>query len=173
MAYFNNLPEIFYNFPVGDSEKVFVVRDITANVRFIKEVLTTVTLYDEYDIVDGETPEIVSQKLYGSPGYHWVIMLANERYDYLKDWVLPYDRLVQYCEDKYGVDNIYYIHHYEDENQYVVNEDYPLATPIDNITYESRLNEDKRRIKVISQTMINTLSNQFSKLMNPTKVFSQ
>jgi hypothetical protein len=167
MAYFNNLPEILYNFPVAGTEKVILVRDVTANVRVIKQVLENVTLYDEYDVGDGETPEIVSQKIYGNPEFHWVIMMINERYDYVKDWVLTYETLLQYCKDKYGVDNIYQIHHYEDENGYVVNDDYPLATPIDNITYETKLNEDKRRIKLLSQTLIQTLSNEFVKLMNP------
>lgn len=167
MAYFNNLPEILYNFPVGGTEKIILVRDVTANVRVLKSILENVTLYDEYDVGDGETPEIVSQKIYGNPGFHWAIMILNERYDYIKDWVLPYNTLIQYCKDKYGEDNIYEIHHYEDENGYVVNDDYPLATPIDNITYESSLNEDKRRIKLLSQTLIQTLSNELTKLMNP------
>jgi hypothetical protein len=167
MSYFNYLPEIFYNFPIGDGEKVVVVRDITANVRVFKKVLDNVTLYDEYDIVDGETPEIVSEKLYGTPDFHWALMIFNERYDYIKDWVLPYDRLVQYSKDKYGNDNIYQIHHYEDENGYVVNDDYPLATPIDNITYEEGINEEKRRLKVVSKAIIQQMMNEFQKLMNP------
>ena len=102
MSYFDKLPEIFYNFPIGGSERMVIVRDITANVRIYKTVLDNITLYDEYDIVDGETPELVSNKLYGSPQYHWAIMIANQRYDYLNDWPLPYDRLVQYCIDKYN-----------------------------------------------------------------------
>lgn len=165
MSYFDKLPEIFYNFPIGGSERMVIVRDITANVRIYKTVLDNITLYDEYDIVDGETPELVSNKLYGSPQYHWAIMIANQRYDYLNDWPLPYDRLVQYCIDKYGEGNIYDIHHYEDENGYVVNDDYPSATPIDNITYESAINESKRRIKIVSLTIIQQMTDEFVKLM--------
>jgi hypothetical protein len=167
MAYFDKLPEMFYNFPVGDTEKVFVVRDITANVRILKRVLDNVTLFDEYDIVDGETPEIVSEKIYNTPDFHWAIMIANQRFDYLNDWPMTYDRLQQYCIDKYGEGEIYHIHHYEDENGYVVNDDYPLATPIDNITYEEGINESKRRIKIVSKSIIQQMVNEFSKLMNP------
>jgi len=169
MAYFQNLPEILYNFRVGSQgeEKVFVVRDITANIRVIKNVLENVTLYDEYDIIDGETPEIVSEQVYDTPDLHWAIMIANNRFDYLNDWVLPYDRLQQYCIDKYGGESqIYSIHHYEDENGYVVNSDYPLATPVDNITYEERMNESKRRIKIISKSIVQQMLNEFYNLMN-------
>jgi hypothetical protein len=167
MAYFNKLPEMLYNFQIGDKERMVIVRDITANVRIVKAVLDSITLYDEYDVVDGETPEIVSEKIYGSPEYHWAIMIANLRFDYLNDWVMPYDRLVQYCTDKYGEGETGSIHHYEDENGYVVNDDYPLATPIDNITYESRINESKRRIKIVSKPIIQQMVNEFDTLMNP------
>jgi hypothetical protein len=167
MSYFNKLPEMLYNFPIGDGEKVVIVRDITANVRIIKSVLENVTLYDEYDVGDGETPELVSEKVYGSPLYHWALMIVNQRYDYINDWPLTYDRLEQYCKDKYGEDNIYQIHHYEDENGYIVNDDYPSAIPIDNITYEGDINESKRRIKIVSKSIIEQMMNEFTKLMNP------
>lgn len=165
MSYFNNLPEIYYNFIVNGDDKMFVVRDITANVRPLKNTLDNITLYDLYDIIDGETPEIISNKFYGSPKYHWAIMIANQRYDYLKDWPLPYDRLVQYCSDKYGENDIYSTHHYEDENGFVVNSDYPSATPIDNITYESKINETKRTIKLVSLQIIQQMSSEFERLM--------
>ena len=165
MSYFNNLPEIYYNFIVNGDDKMFIVRDITANVRPLKNTLDNVTLYDLYDIIDGETPEIISNKFYGSPKYHWAIMMANQRYDYLNDWPLPYDRLVQYCSDKYGENDIYATHHYEDENGFVVNSDYPSATPIDNITYESKINESKRTIKLVSLQIIQQMNLEFERLM--------
>ena len=150
---------------VNGDDKMFIVRDITANVRPLKNTLDNITLYDLYDIIDGETPEIVSNKFYGSPNYHWAIMMANQRYDYLNDWPLPYDRLVQYCIDKYGDGNIYDTHHYEDEVGFVVNSDYPSATPIDNITYEERINESKRSIKLVSLQIIQQMNSEFERLM--------
>lgn len=167
MAYFNKFPEMLYNFPFKGSERMVVVRDITANVRIVKGILDAITIYDEYDIVDGETPEIVSEKIYGNPEYHWVIMIANLKFDYLNDWPLPYDRLIEYCNDKYGDGELYSTHHYEDENGYVVNDDYPSATPIDNVTHEGRINESKRRIKLVSREVIQTMTNDFTRLMNP------
>jgi hypothetical protein len=165
MSYFNKLPEIYYNFILNGTEKLFIVRDITANVRPLKNTLDNITVYDLYDIVDGETPEIISHRFYGSPKYHWAIMIANQRYDYLNEWPLPYDRLVQYCVDKYGDGNIYDTHHYEDENGFVVNSDYSAATPIDNITYEDRINESKRTIKLVSLQIVQQMSSEFERLM--------
>lgn len=164
MAYFNKLPNIYYNFTVKGKDTLFILRDITVNFRVLQQVLNNVTVYDLYNIVDGETPELVSEKVYGNPNYHWVIMLANQRFDYLGDWVMPYDRLEQYCIDKYGADQIYETHHYEDADGFVVNSDYPLATPISNIDYESKINESKRTLKIISKTLIQQLTDELTKL---------
>jgi len=164
MSYFYRLPELFYNFPIKGRDTLFILRDITVNFRILKDALDNVVIYEEYDVVDGETPEIVSQKLYGTPRYHWVIMMANERYDYIKDWVLPYDRLEQYCKDKYGDEEVFSTHHYEDSDGYVVDSDTALATPISNLDYESKINESKRRIKVISLSVIQALIQQYTSL---------
>lgn len=164
MAYFNKLPNIYYNFTVKGKDTLFILRDITVNFRVLQQVLNNVAVYDLYNIVDGETPELVSEKVYGNPNYHWVIMLANQRFDYLGDWVMPYDRLEQYCIDKYGAEQIYETHHYEDADGFVVNSDYPLATPISNIDYESKINESKRTLKIISKTLIQQLTDELTKL---------
>ena len=85
--YFSNFPKIYYDFPQDDSSTVLqVLTDITANVRVRKQVLENITIYDEYDIQDGETPEIIAEKAYGNAELHWLIMLVNQRYDYLKDF---------------------------------------------------------------------------------------
>lgn len=163
--YFNKIPEILYNFRVGDKEPIFIVKDITTNVRVVKEILENITLYDEYDIKDGETPEIISNKLYGSPLYHWAIMIVNEKYDYIADFPQTYDRLEQFCKDKYGADAIYDIHHYEDSEGYIINSDTPGAVSVSNIGYEETVNESKRRIKIVDKTILQQILNEFDQLV--------
>ena len=85
--YFKEFPQFLYDFKYNPREtRTSIVTDITRNVRFRKEVLENIEVYDEYDIVDGETPEIIAEKIYGNPEYHWIIMLANGYYDYLTDF---------------------------------------------------------------------------------------
>ena len=136
--------------------KAIILTDITRNIRFRRDVLANITVYDYYDIVEGETPEIVAEKIYGNPMYHWIIMLVNERYDYLSDWPLTQANLDQYVIDKYG-DTANDIHHYENAKRVIVSYDYPLATPITNAGYEEEVNESKRRIKIISKDLISTI----------------
>lgn len=114
MTYFSNLPTIFYDFNIGGDNEVKIIRDISANVRFNPSVLSNITTYEEYDVCDNETPEIVSEKLYGTPMYHWVIMLLNERFDYINDWPLSSTQLQSYVVAKYGAGNELSPHHYVD-----------------------------------------------------------
>lgn len=115
--YFNNFPKIFYDFPQdATSTNLQILTDITTNVRIKKEILENITIYDEYDIQEGETPEIIAEKVYGNPELHWVIMLANQRYDYLEDFPMTSRELEQLAIEKYGADHLNDIHHYERDN---------------------------------------------------------
>lgn len=113
--YFNNFPKIYYDFPVKENQdnSLFILTDITNNVRIRKEVLENVTLYDEYDILDGETPEMIAEKIYGNAEYHWIIMLVNQRYDYLRDFPMSVNELYEYVDDTYGEEGKNDVHHYE------------------------------------------------------------
>lgn len=106
--YFERFPKIYYDYEIGKNTDIKIVTDITRNVRVIKDVLSNITLYDEYDIKEGETPEIIADKFYGSPLYHWVVMLTNERYDYVNDFPLPYAELEKHIKEKYGSRTVYF-----------------------------------------------------------------
>jgi hypothetical protein len=98
-----------------------ILRDLSINIRFQKELLSNITLYDEYDIKDGETPDIISERIYGTPLYHWAIMLMNDKFDYTNDWPLSSNQLQSYITDNYGWDNKDNIHHYIDSNGLQIN----------------------------------------------------
>jgi hypothetical protein len=261
--YFDKFPKIYYDFIVGSNQELKVVTDITRNVRIIKDILSNVTLYDEYDIKEGETPEIIADKFYGSSEYHWVVMLTNERYDYINDFPLPYAELEKHITEVYGsrqvtiesdnplvvniennlftipnhgfnttdiityssnggtniggifngrrykvikvtndqfklaenrlnalnnepidltsygtgthslqISNQYKTHHFEDADGNIVNENYINVNgiaeevyPVSNYEYEERLNESKRRIKLISPTLLPIVLKNFEDLV--------
>lgn len=163
--YFKNFPTFLYDYDINGSTQYKLVKDITQNVRLRKELLSNVTLYDEYDFRDGDTPEIIAEKVYGSPLYHWVIMLVNEKYDYVNDFPLPIYELEKHVTDKYGAGNEYDTHHYVDTNGFIVHSSYPGATSVSNYDYESDVNESKRRIKLISPSLLNTILKNFKDLI--------
>jgi len=100
--YFSKFPQFLYDFNYGNRIKTSIVKDITRNVRLRKDILQNITLFDEYDIIDGETPEIISEKFYGTAEYHWVVMLCNGKYDYRADFPVAEDVLVKHIADTYN-----------------------------------------------------------------------
>lgn len=163
--YFKDIPTILYDFDIKKTKNFKIVKDITHNVRVRKELLSNISLYDEYDIRDGETPEIIAHKIYGNSEYHWIIMLANDRYDYINDFPLSAYNLEQHIIQKYGIPGAYDTHHYIDSNGYVVDSSNPDATSVSNYQYEDELNETKRRIKIISPELLNTILKNYKDLL--------
>lgn len=161
--YFDNFPTFLYDFEINGKTEYKLIKDITQNVRFRKEILSSVTLYDEYDIREGETPEIIAEKVYGSPLYHWVIMLCNDKYNYVDDFPLPTYQLEKHITDKYGAGNEYDTHHYIDNKGFIV--DSTQGTSVSNYKYETELNESKRRIKLISPSLLNNILKNFKDLI--------
>lgn len=132
--YFRSFPKIFYDFNVGAEEnRLQILTDVTKNVRVRKQILENITLYDEYDMMEGETPEIVAEKFYGNPELHWIIMLINQRYDYLEDFPMSSLELEEYIDEKYGEGNRFNIHHYE-KNGLVVEGMVTLKVPLNTVS---------------------------------------
>lgn len=162
--YFSNIPNIYYTFNINGVEQLKILKDVTVNVRFLSESLQNLTVYDEYDIVDGDTAESISAKVYGNSLYHWVIMLVNGKIDYREDFPVTYDVLLRNTASIYGQSNVYGIHHYENAHSYVVDSSYVGALEVTNFQYEERLNESKRRIKLISKPLLETVVKQYSQM---------
>lgn len=116
--YFKNFPLAYYSL-YDDLSNVKVVTNITARVKLSDEVKNNLSLFDEYDVKDGDTPEIVADKFYKNPELHWIILHTNEILDARFDWPLTAENLKKYSEGKYT--NINAVHHYEDTNGGYVN----------------------------------------------------
>ena len=153
-----------YDFEItpGKERVTYAITDITRNIRFRRDVLANISVYDTYNIVSGETPEILAERFYGDSNLHWVIMLANQRYDYRNDWLMDTPALEKYITEKY--DDPYAIHHYE-ANNLIVSYDYPNAQPVTNWEYEDSINESKRTIKVVSPELLNIVLKNFEDLI--------
>lgn len=168
--YFKRFPKMLYDFEYhyddnlrADERTAKRVTDITANIRFRRDVLSNISIYDEYDVKEGETPEIIAEKFYGSSQYHWIIMLANDRFDYRSDFPLTQIAFEDYIADKY--EDPEGIHHYEDANGVWVDSDATGAVSVSNRVYEDKVNESKRRIKIPSSQLIAKILKDFKNEM--------
>jgi hypothetical protein len=115
--YFKSFPYTLYS--LDDISTVQVVTNITNRVSLSDEVKTNLSLYDEYDIRDGDTPEMVADRFYSNPELHWLILHYNEIIDPRFDWPLDTNNLNRQVASKYT--NVNGIHHYEDANGNYVN----------------------------------------------------
>lgn len=121
--YFNNFPTLQYEFSgIGEdkSNKSALIKDITTNIRFKKAFIEALPLVQTYKIRDGDTPEIISEKLYGNSKYHWILMLLNQRYDYIDDFPIAGKELEILVNNKYGSARNR-IHHFTDSSGDIVN----------------------------------------------------
>tara|TARA_R110000868_G_scaffold12505_3_gene59738 strand:+ start:1646 stop:2335 length:690 start_codon:yes stop_codon:yes gene_type:complete len=115
--YFQNFPYTYYS--LDNTRTVQVVTDITNRAVISDEVKTNLGLYDEYDIKDGETPELVADRFYNNPELHWIVLQYNDIIDPRFDWPLDTNNLTRYVTGKYY--SLNGIHHYEDANLAITN----------------------------------------------------
>lgn len=134
-----------------------LIRDISRRSYIPNRYKDRIDLFYLYDVKDGDTPESVSFQAYGTTDYHWVIMFMNDIIDPFHDWPMTDSELEQYVTNTYGDPNA--IHHYE-LNGVVVESTTPGAAPISNLDYERRLNDAKRRIKILKPQYLDGLEEE-------------
>ena len=108
--YFKSFPYTLYS--LDNTTTVQVITDITNRITLSEEVKTNLALFDEYDVKDGETPELVADRFYNNPELHWIVLHYNEIIDPRFDWPLDTNNLNRYVAGKYT--NVNAVHHYED-----------------------------------------------------------
>ena len=168
--YFKEFPKFLYNFKVNGKDKAVIVKDITQNVRIRKEILANVTLYDEYDIKDGETPEYIASEFYGDPLLHWIVLLANNITDRYEDWPMSVAQFEDYVHGKYS--NVNATHHYEfsqtsgDTTKVIeIPNDAANTIPVGAVTitnyeYEELLQEQKRKIRLVKPEFVGQIKQE-------------
>lgn len=73
---FENFRYVPYRF--GNSKTFTFVQDLTVYVDLVDQLKDNVSFYRKYTILDGDRPDNLSQKLYGTPHYAWMFFLMND-----------------------------------------------------------------------------------------------
>ena len=115
--YFQKFPYTFYT--LDDRKTTQLIQNILIRNKINDEVKNSFVLYDEYDVRDGDTPEILAYKFYGDSNLHWLILHMNEILDPRFDWPLDTRKFQDYLNSKYP--DINGIDHYEDSNENPIN----------------------------------------------------
>lgn len=99
--YFKHFNKIIYN-QDADSSSVDVLTNLSTKISFMNQYIDNTSLYYYYSIEDGETPEILAYKLYGSVEKHWILLMFNNILDPQYDWPMEQRNLGAYIENKYS-----------------------------------------------------------------------
>jgi len=163
-------PNIYYD--SKGNGKFTIMKDILSRVKVIAKIKENILGFDYYDVQDGETPEMIAHRYYGDVNLHWTILVANNIVDYYEDWPMSVQRFEEFVKEKY--ENPQAIHHYEiaqTSGDTTVTIDVGMnttdysGTPISNYTYEDRLQEKKRQIRLIGTRYINDFVKEFERKM--------
>ena len=179
MGYFQELPNILHPslFPSRNKvESTIVVKNLFKRSKLRTDVDQAITAFNYFDIKEGMRPDMVAQELYDNPELDWVVLTSNNITNIRNEWPLSHNDLHEYMLEKYGSDaNIAKVHHFEtreilDEYKRVV---IPAGLEVDanftfkymnftnsivnvnpvsaitNYQYEVKLNDEKRRIKIL------------------------
>lgn len=91
--YFNKFPVNYYNNVLS--------LDITRRVNFIEKNLSDPYIFLPYTVKEDEKPEDIAYFYYGSVGYTWLVLLANNITDPYIDWPLRNEDFMRYLMMKY------------------------------------------------------------------------
>ena len=100
MSFFRQFPKVNYYF--SDVGFDTLVTDIFRFVQADLPAISDSTTYQYYQIQDGDRPDVVSNKLYGTPDYYWTFFLCNETLKTgLTGWPMNQNQFNKYISTEY------------------------------------------------------------------------
>jgi len=196
MSYFRELPNISYVSLLPNqnrSDERIEVKNLFKRAKLRTDVDQSVTSFDYYLIQDNERPDIVAEKVYDNVEFDWVILVTNNITSIRNQWPLSNNELYNYCLEKYGSDaNVMATHHFETketkdqygrillEGKLIVDQNFTFtytkddntsetispAQSVSNYDYEQRLNEDKRKIRILKPALLSAFITDFRNIMS-------
>jgi hypothetical protein len=196
MGYFQELPNILHPslFPSRNKvESTIVVKNLFKRSKLRSDVDQAITAFNYFDIKEGMRPDMVAQELYDNPELDWVVLTSNNITNIRNEWPLSHNDLQEYMLEKYGSDaNIAKVHHFEtreilDEFSRVVmpaglqvDETFTFkyknstnsilnvnpVSAITNYQYEVKLNDQKRRIRILKSEYLSAFISEHREIMS-------
>jgi hypothetical protein len=196
MGYFRELPDVAYQSFLSDaisSKDYLLVKNLFRRNKLRDDLQNVFTLFNKYQIPEGARPDTVAEAFYGSAELDWVVLMTAGIINVRDEWPLSNYHLYRYVENKYGVENLSNIHHYEtievkdSKDRLIlpagkdVNEDFTLNYSDDgskvslsgsdvrrgvtNWEYETRKNNEKSSIYLLKRGYLQQFLNDMREIM--------
>ena len=196
MSYFEELPNISYVSLLPNqnrSDERIEVKNLFKRAKLRTDIDQSITAFDFYLIQDNESPDIVADKIYGNVELDWVILVTNNITSIRNQWPLSNNELYNYSLEKYiSEENMMATHHFETkeikdkygrillEEKLIVDQNFSFtytkddntvetvtpAQSVSNYAYEQRLNEDKRKIRILKPSLLSGFISDFRNIMS-------
>ena len=188
--YFYTFPTVPYDADGTMPNKYQTVRNIMNRIKIKESIKSDIAAYYPYLVQEGERPDILSFKYYGSVSYAYLILLFNNIIDPQFDWPLNTIDFENYIIAKYGSVSAAYderkfyyqiiraevpkteTRDRQEEVKFIVDETTYNALALASrkkvtaYDYETQLNDNKRHIKLINRDLIEDVDQQYKQAMN-------
>ena len=116
MAYLKQLPAVVYPSPLShknSSKDSIIVKNLFRKAKLKEWLSDSVTVFNKSYISDGARPDTIAEELYGDANLDYVVVLCARITNITDQWPLSSKDLYNYSVDKYGIEGLNEIHHYE------------------------------------------------------------
>ena len=117
MAYFKHFPDILYQSPLDNKNATsdyIDIKNIFRRTKLKDYLKDSVSVFNKYIIEDGERPDTISEFLYGSPQYDFVVVLTAGITNINHQWPVQDFQLYDIALSKYGSETkMNEVHHHE------------------------------------------------------------
>jgi hypothetical protein len=196
MGYFRELPDVEYQSFLSDaisSKDYLTVKNLFRRNKLRDDLQNVFTLFNKYQIPENARPDVVAEAFYGSAELDWVVLMTAGIINVRDEWPLSNYHLYYHVENKYGVENLSNIHHYEtievkdSKGRLIlpagkdVNEDFTLnysdggskvslsggnvRQGVTNWEYETRKNNEKSSIYLLKRGYLQQFLNDMRDIM--------
>jgi len=220
MGYFQELPNVAVasRLPEKRSSREYVIaKNIFRRVKILNSLEDNVSLFNKYQIYEGDRPDTVAKELYGNTELDYVVILSSGITNIRDEWPLSNYHLYNYALEKYGESKLTALHHYEtievrdqhnrlilpagltidssfkidgpglqfptgtkwkairESGELELSQDTlggtasdiinTIAIAISNYEYETRVNEDRRQIRVLKPLYLQQFLEDFRRIM--------
>ena len=101
MKYFDTLPSII---TTDYNNNLILLKNLLARAVLLPQVQNNPLVLYTYAVQDGDTPETVAYKYYGSVDRYWIVLHGNQSLDPQWDWPLTSQQFQKYIVKKYKQD---------------------------------------------------------------------
>ena len=177
-------------------ESTILVKNLFKRSKLRTDVDQAITAFNYFNIKEGMRPDMVAQELYDNPELDWVVLTSNNITNIRNQWPLSHNDLQEYMLEKYGTEariaeaEIYETREILDEYNRVVmpaglqvDKEFSfqylnfsgqivkvlssqVVAPVTNYQLEVRLNDEKRRIRILKSEYLSAFISEHREIMS-------